>query len=150
MEFNPIKAWATGHPGRALGGARVDTSHNSVFDGVQAEPIGHDEDRRIVLAVGDIESWVGAGRALPRGGHVVFVEFHEIDSELLGRLEPFVVISPLLCRTFDCVDLAQVLGALGYRGKYRAIDAGLPDPGLIAREVKSLVPGLDFDVARFG
>jgi len=114
------------------------------------EPAGEKQNRRIILAVGDVVAWTTSGLALPRRGDVVFAEFHEISSDLLDRLSPSVVISPLLCRSFDCVDLAQVLGVLGYTGKYRAIDAGLPDPALIVREVRSLVPSLDFDVSPLG
>jgi hypothetical protein len=99
-----------------------------------------------VLAVGDTRGWTAQGRRLPSDGNVFFVEFHEVTIDLLAELTPRLVLSPLLARTFDCVDLAQRLGQLGYRGPYRAIDSGLPDPALIVREVKSLVPGLDFGV----
>ncbi len=99
-----------------------------------------------VLAVGDTREWTARGRRLPLDGHVYFVEFHDVTEELLARLEPRLVLSPLLARTFDCLDLAQRLGKLRFRGQYRAIDIGLPDPALIVREVRSLVPGLDFGV----
>jgi hypothetical protein len=78
------------------------------------------------------------------------VEFHEVTDDLLAQLVPRLILSPLLARTFDCVDLAQRLGSLGYTGPYRAIDSGLPDPALIVREVRSLVPGLDFGVVSLG
>lgn len=78
-----------------------------------------------------------------------FAEFHEVTTDLLAHLAPRLILSPLLARTFDCIDLAQRLGTLEYRGPYRAIDIGLPDPALIVREVRSLVPGLDFEVVRF-
>ena len=100
----------------------------------------------VVLAVGDTRMWSEQGRRLPSDGHVHFAEFHEVTRDLLVGLRPRLILSPLLARTFDCIDLAQRLGALGYRGPYRAIDIGLPDPGLIVREVRSLVPGLDFEV----
>ena len=99
-----------------------------------------------VLAVGDTRTWSAQGRRLPSDGHVHFAEFHEVTLDLLASLAPRLILSPLLARTFDCIDLAQRLGAFGYRGPYRAIDIGLPDPDLIVREVRSLVPGLDFEV----
>lgn len=99
-----------------------------------------------VLAVGDTQSWKAQGRRLPWDGNVFFAEFHEVTEALLADLSPRLVLSPLLARTFDCVDLAQRLGGFGYRGPYRVIDIGLPDPGLIVREVRMLVPGLDFAV----
>jgi hypothetical protein len=103
-----------------------------------------------VLAVGDTREWTARGRRVPSDGNVFFVEFHEVTDELLAQLTPRLILSPLLARTFDCVDLAQRLGTLGYAGPYRAIDSGLPDPALIVREVRSLVPGLDFGVVPLG
>jgi hypothetical protein len=99
-----------------------------------------------VLAVGDTETWIRHGRQLPNDGHLVFAEFHQVTAELLSRLSPPLILSPLLARNFDCIDLAEVLWSLGYRGRYRAIDPSLPNPALIRREVRMLVPGLDFDV----
>lgn len=106
----------------------------------------HTEGTAAVLAVGDTRTWNARGRRLPSDGHVFFAEFHEVTDDLLATLAPRLILSPLLARTFDCVDLAQRLGQLEYRGPYRAIDIGLPDPGLIVREVRTLVPGLDFAV----
>ena len=74
----------------------------------------------------------------------------EVTPDLLSRLVPRLILSPLLARNFDCVDLAQLLWSLGYDGRYRAIDAGLPDPALIVREVRQLVPTLDFDIVPLG
>lgn len=102
-----------------------------------------------ILAVGDTRAWCAQGRRLPPEGKIHFAEFHEVTDDLLAHLSPRLILSPLLARTFDCVDLAQRLGYLGYLGPYRAIDIGLPDPGLIVREVRSLVPGLDFAVVPF-
>jgi hypothetical protein len=120
---------------KAVGG---DVAHVSAAD--------RTERSAAVLAVGDTREWTARGRRIPTDGDVFFVEFHEVTTELLAHLAPRLVLSPLLARTFDCVDLAQKLGKLGYHGPYRAIDSGLPDPALIVREVRLLVPGLDFGV----
>jgi hypothetical protein len=101
-----------------------------------------------ILAVGDIQAWSRRGRQIPSDGTVYFAEFHEVTETLLAELAPRLVLSPLLTRNFDCVDLAQRLAKLGYRGPYRAIDIGLPDPRMIVREIRSLVPTLDFEVLR--
>ena len=44
------------------------------------------------------------------------------------------------------MDLAQVLDGLGFRGRYRAMSAQVPQPELIRREVKACCPQLDFDL----
>lgn len=100
-----------------------------------------------MLAVGDLARWWGAGYGIHARSHVVLAEFHEVTSDLMARVRPALVISPLLCRSFDCVDLAQLLDSLNYRGKYLAVGSGLPNPGLIVREVRALVPRLDFEVS---
>lgn len=127
-------------------GESVNLTKAMVADGVRASTADLGEGAVSILAVGDTRPWTALGRRLPSDGHVVFAEFHEVTDELLATLAPRLVLSPLLARTFDCVDLAQRLGKLHYRGPYRAIDMGLPDPALIVREVRSLVPGLDFAV----
>ena len=101
-----------------------------------------------ILAVGDTQAWRRGGRRMPAQGDIHFAEFHEVTTLLLGEISPRLVLSPLLTRSFDCVDLAQRLAHLGYRGPYRAIDIGLPDPRMIVREIRSLVPMLDFEVLR--
>lgn len=101
-----------------------------------------------ILAVGDVQRWKLAGHTGRPSAVLAFVAFHEVDAELLQTIRPSIVLSPLLSRQFDCIDLAQTLDTLGYRGKYRVIDENLPDPGVIAREVRALVPGLDFAIIR--
>jgi hypothetical protein len=131
-------------------GERVNLTKALKGDAIGVSAADRTENASAVLAVGDTRSWSAQGRRLPSDGHVFFAEFHEVTDVLLATLAPRLVLSPLLARTFDCVDLAQRLGQLGYRGPYRAIDIGLPDPGLIVREVRTLVPGLDFEVVPFG
>lgn len=102
----------------------------------------------VILAVGDVSAWRGNGRTLPGNTYLAFVEFHEVTRHLLDTMSPSLILSPLLSRRFDCVDLAQLLYNLGYKGRYRALDDRLPNPEIIDSEVRSLVPGLDFRVTR--
>lgn len=101
-----------------------------------------------VLAIGNADDWVSQQREMPDPSQVAFAEFHEIDSDLLVDLGPRIVMSPLLTRSFDCIDLAQLLHKLGYTGGYRALAHNLPKPGIIIREIKLLCPGLDFDIVQ--
>jgi hypothetical protein len=77
---------------------------------------------------------------------VAFAEIHEVGAELLDSLRPDVVLSPLLARSFDCIDLAQILEAVGFEGAYRAMTPPLPAPDLVRREIRSLCPGVNFDL----
>jgi hypothetical protein len=128
----------------------VDLTKALAGDAVSVSTTDRPERAAAILAVGDARSWSAQGRRLSSDGTVFFAQFHEVTDELLATLAPRLVLSPLLAGTFDCVDLAQRLGQLGYRGPYRAIDIGLPDPELIVREVRTLVPGLDFAIVPFG
>ena len=103
-----------------------------------------------VLAVGDTRAWNVPGRSFASDQNVVYADFHEVGPDLIQRVAPRLVVSPILARNFDCVDLAELLGRLRYAGRYRAFGPQLPDPGMITREVRSLVPALDFDVMPLG
>lgn len=101
-----------------------------------------------IVAVGDLAAWRDAGhdRFLTPG--VLFAAFHDITADFLAEAAPLLVVSPLVARQFDCVDLAEVLHRLGYTGCYRAIDMGLPRPEMIVAEIRALAPGLDFGLTR--
>lgn len=99
-----------------------------------------------VLAVGDTRAWDVNGRGFASDQNIVYVDFHDVCHDLIHRVAPRLVVSPILARNFDCVDLAELLGRLRYAGRYRAFGPQLPDPNMIMREVRSLVPALDFDV----
>ncbi len=107
---------------------------------------GRGDGQPVILAVGEMAGWGGNSAGLPLDSAITFVEFRELTAELLDSLTPDIVLSPLLCSSFDCLDLAQVLEALGFRGRYRAMSSQVPQPELIRREVKATCPRLDFDL----
>ena len=98
-----------------------------------------------ILAVGDVTGWQRSGGDLPVSSHLALADFHEVSGGLLDDLRPDFVISPAICRQFDCLDLAQVLYSNGFDGLYRAQIGLLPAPAMIRREVLAHYPGLDFD-----
>ena len=99
--------------------------------------------RPIILAVGDVRHWISKGRALPSDSQIAFAEFHEITQELLQTLTPDVVMSPVLTRGFDCLDLAQALHDCGFGGRLRVVAPDMPNPLVIQSEITALCPGLD-------
>lgn len=75
------------------------------------------------------------------------IDFSALTGPLLEDFAPHFVVSPVVTRGFDIMDLAHRLWQLGYSGSYRALtDIELPNPALIVREVRLACPGLDVDV----
>ncbi len=77
---------------------------------------------------------------------LTFLPFHQICATSIANLAPDMVLSPLVSEAFDCFDLAHALTGAGFRGRYRAAAAHIPDPGLVRREIRASFPGLDFDI----
>lgn len=102
--------------------------------------------RPFILAVGEVGHWRASGRDLPYDSRIGFADFHDVTRDLIATLNPEIVLSPLLCGSFDCIDLAQTLHSIGFIGRYRVIVPQLPDPGIISSEITSLCPGLDFSL----
>jgi hypothetical protein len=108
----------------------------------------HSEQRKALtlLAVGSPEEWERRGNPYPSSGQVTFVSFQDVTATLLEQLQPKTIVSPVLARGFDCIDLAQLLHALNYTGAYRAMAEHLPNPRMIETEIAHLCPRLDFEV----
>ncbi len=100
----------------------------------------------VVLAVGDVAQWRTSGRNLPWDTQITFAGFEEVDAGFLNRVKPDIVLSPLLCRTFDCSDLAQSLQSTGFSGRYRIMSPRIPRPTVVLTELRSLYPSLDIDI----
>ena len=112
-----------------------------------AAPAGESHARNVaILAVGDTAEWLRRRKPVPPGGRIILASFSDLSQSLLDRLRPKLVLSPLLARDFDCIDLAQMLFTLGFTGQYRVISNDLPDPRIVLAEIRALCPGLDFDV----
>ncbi|MGJ8583118.1 MAG: hypothetical protein ACSHXD_03410 [Marinosulfonomonas sp.] len=101
--------------------------------------------RQMVLVVGNADIWTNATPPLPGDLKLIFADFVEVSPTLLGTVQPDVVLSPLLCPAFDCLDLAQRLHKFEYEGRYRVLAPALPNPHVIRSEVKHHCPSLDFN-----
>ena len=101
---------------------------------------------RAILAIGEVRRWRLQGNIVPSGADLVCAEFHELTADLIALTRPRIVLSPLLCGSFDCLDVALALHEMRYQGAYRVLSADLPDPWLIRSEVADSCPYLDFDI----
>lgn len=102
--------------------------------------------RPTVVLVGFPEHFHHTFAYLTKLKGMVGIEFHDLSAELLEKIAPDVVISPLLCAGFDCLDLAKRLADLGSKARYVAIAGDLPNLALVRDEVRSHCPGIDFDI----
>ena len=102
--------------------------------------------RSTILVVGELREWLRNGFRVPMGHGLAFLEFEDLTQDILQSVAPGVVLSPLLSRSFDCVEVAERLWETGYRGQFRALADRLPNPGIVRSEIKGLFPGLDFDI----
>ncbi len=73
-----------------------------------------------------------------------FAGIDDLDAKLLARVRPDVVLSGVFQTTFDVLDVATTLQALGYAGRYRAVADAFPSFALIVDEVRAIAPDIDF------
>lgn len=99
-----------------------------------------------ILAVGDLVLGAQTGLVAPDGKQMTYVEFSEVTAALLTQLSPGIVLSPLMCHSFDCVDLAIRLKQLNFNGKYRILAPDVANPKMIRTEIVSQAAGLDVDL----
>ena len=83
-------------------------------------------------------------------GRLISVEIAKLYEGLIEEFAPNLVISPLVGRSFDCVELASRLAEIGYDGLYVAISKDLPRLDIVRSEVRAMVTGVRFDVADLG
>jgi hypothetical protein len=76
----------------------------------------------------------------------VFVDFDSLPDCLAASPRPSAILSVLIGKGFDAVDIAGELHRSGYKGQYRALASNIPAPHLIKREVAQVAPGLDFEI----
>jgi hypothetical protein len=108
--------------------------------------VAHPTAARLVLVVCETGAPPPApGNDDARDG-IYYAGIADIGARLIETLCPDVIVSPLITRSFDCIDLAQLLETLGYRGAYCAVTRALPRPEMIRTEIRALCPRLRFDL----
>ena len=110
------------------------------------EPTAKVELALTTLVIGNVGRWIAEGRMLVSLDDVHFSDLESLKPELLDKIDPGLVLSPLFADSFDAIDIAQRLFALDYKGRYRVIGENLPNIDMIRQEVRAQAFGLDFDI----
>ena len=106
--------------------------------------------RPIILAIGEIRLWKTVGHLLRSSSDLAYADFADLSLEFLRAIAPDVIVSPLMSRSFDCLDLAQVLHRSEFPGRYRIVTSAIKNPGVLLSEIAAQCPGLDTDVHLIG
>ncbi len=102
--------------------------------------------KTVILAVGDTMQGDPKALKFPEFEKICYVGFLDVTSETLDRINPALILSPLLCNSFDCLELALRLQQLEYGGKYRVVAPKLTNPNMVKTEIRNQTPGLDFEI----
>ena len=100
---------------------------------------------RRILVVDPSQSLPRALRGV-QGASITIARLAKIDSEMLARVCPDVVLSPLFSPGHYILDLARLLDRLGYQGPLRAYSPPLPNTAIVCAEVRQIWGARDFDI----
>lgn len=100
----------------------------------------------LTLMVGDATRMHKVRPHITSENAVFFIEYSDLTPEIFKAFNPTVVLSPAMCNSFDCLDLAALLDECNFVGQYRISLKSIPYPEIILREVRQQHPLLDFDV----
>lgn len=81
--------------------------------------------------------------------HVVFMScstFAKLDREGFSDLKADVVVSALFCQQIDCIEVGHYLSKFAFQGTFLIHADSLPNPKIIARELRQLYPELNFQI----
>ena len=108
------------------------------------------QDRPTIIAIGGSPVWKEALGEAPTQDGVNYIQLEDLNATMISLLVPGLVLSPVVAKNFDCLDVAAVLHDSGFSGAYRAVTQRLPNPSIVRREVRALFPELDFDIMLAG
>lgn len=123
-------------------------STSKFFDVIAMSRHERQDDEKMTLLVGEYAHVQGAETLMPSSSAVFYLDFKDLSAEVFQAVNPDLVMSPVIGKTFDCLELAQFLEQTGFSGRYRVLLEDIPRPDIICREVRHVHPLLDFDVVR--
>ncbi|MFO8126342.1 hypothetical protein [Yoonia sp.] len=101
---------------------------------------------RAILVIGDLARWQAQGRPTTAFDRCSFTEFGDFDDDMLHRIQPEFIFSPLIGADFDAIEVAERLQELRFAGRYRVITEDMPNTNMVRAEVHAHAPDIDFDL----
>ncbi|SFA77444.1 hypothetical protein SAMN05421688_0778 [Poseidonocella pacifica] len=71
------------------------------------------------------------------------LEYRDLGPDRVSLNVPGVIYSPLFCAEFDAIDIGMKLHDLGYTGLYRPVCPSLPNPKMVADEIRRTCPATE-------
>ncbi|MDA5094835.1 hypothetical protein O2N63_12140 [Aliiroseovarius sp. KMU-50] len=100
----------------------------------------------VILAVGDVVPDTDRTTKFPESEKIQYLKISDINAEVLRWRRPLMIISPLMCNSFDSLELAVKLQELGYTGKFRVLAPNVANPNMILKEIASQAPSIDIEI----
>ena len=95
------------------------------------------------------DRWLVVAPARLRGAApwAVHASWCHLDTALLTRLRPDVIVAPLMTPRWDILDLARVLTDAGFAGRVLIQSGPLPRRDMVLGEIRAAFPRLGVDFA---
>ena len=100
----------------------------------------------LTWVVGDLDRWTSRAELLPRIENVVYLDVEDLTELRLRDGHPQVIISPLIMRRTDVLEIARVLHLSQFQGRYRIIAEALPNQRMVLSEIRAVAPGVDVGI----
>lgn len=78
----------------------------------------------------------------PKDRSIVYTHWRSLNAAMLSKIAPQAILAPLICMSFDIVDLGATLQSLGFCGDLYVITRPLPRAELVVQEVNAVCPAL--------
>ncbi len=111
--------------------ARKETPPPKSNDGTGTGPA----DASVVVIAIEPVAWENAN--LPAGAQIIKIPFRALTKPLLSETKATIILGTLWSPELDAMAISERLGQLDYRGKLVLVGPALPNPSLVAREIRS-------------
>ena len=77
---------------------------------------------------------------------VLYTRFDDFGCQMVRKLAPQSVLSPLFSDRFDCIDVGRCLANAEFPGKFCVVADTLPNTAMVQRELERQFPSRDLHV----